>query len=273
MSSTNIKNISITCNTLNKDADNSYSPVLGLSNIDNFRAIALKSISFRNIFYNVESSDLKRKNNIFYFSLAGAPQQVVIPEGFYSINQLLTLLNTDISAILAGSGIIPLPTLDDLSYDSITGKVSITINGQGSATPFVLEGGTETQSVNNLLGQTTDYSLDTLTPTAYVFADLVSLGGIDRVHLVSSTLGQAVGITSTTNNTSNGKNISLIRVLTNNVEFGGLVEYISPDLDAERLLYNNAINISSLNLSLQDVNGNILDLKNSEMIVEFVGWL
>lgn len=271
MSSTNIKNISIICNPSNKNIDGSYSTNLGRSNIDDFVAIALKSVSFRNVFYNVEGTG-ERKNNIFYFSLGGAPQQVVVPAGFYSVNQLLTLLNTEIATILAGSGIIPLPTLDDLSYNSITSKISITINGQGTTTPFVLEGGTYKQSINYLLGQTTDYSIDTLTPTAYEFVNLVNMGGLDRVFLQSSTIGQNVGL-STTGVKGNGVALSLIRVLDVNEPFGNPIFYISPDLDAERLVYNSPINISNIDFSLTDENNNTLDLGETQLIVELVGYV
>jgi hypothetical protein len=85
-------------------------------------------------------------------------------------------------------------------------------------------------------------------------------------------VAQNGGVTSTATK-QNGMGLSLVRVLTINQGFGDLVEYLSPDLDAERLVYSNTISISSLDFALQDMNGNNLDLQNSELIIELTGYI
>ena len=40
-----------------------------------------------------------RKNNIFHFLLNGAPEVVVVPEGYYSISELLAIVKTGIELI------------------------------------------------------------------------------------------------------------------------------------------------------------------------------
>lgn len=270
MSSTNIKNISIICNPSNKNIDGSYSTNLGRSNIDDFVAIALKSVSFRNVFYNVEATGV-RKNNIFYMTLAGTPYEIEVGEGFYNVNQLIAVLSPLIQAVFDSSGIIPIPQLTSITYNSITAKVSMLVDGVGVATPLELTGANQ-PSINYLLGNTQNLSLDLLTPTEATFNGLVNMGGIDRVFLQSSTMGQNVGL-STTGVKGNGVALSLIRVLDVNEPFGNPVFYISPDLDAERLVYNSPINISNIDFSLTDENNNTLDLGETQLIVELVGYV
>lgn len=271
MSNTNIKNISIICNSNNKNIDGSYSANLGRSNVDDFVAIALKSVSFRNVFYNVVATGA-RKNNIFYMTLAGTPYEIEVSEGFYNVSELLNVLTPLIQAVFDGSSIIPIPQLTSFTYNSILSKVEILVDGVGVATPLTLTGGDNPTSINALLGNIENLDLDLLTPTESTFNGLVDLGGLDRVFLQSSTIGQNVGL-STTGLNGNGIALSLVRVLNVDEPFGAPLFYISPDLDAERLIYNSPINISNIDFSLTDENNNILDLGNTDLIIELIGYV
>lgn len=274
MSSTNIKDLSIICDRSNKNSDFSYKINFGNLGFDSFNAISIKSVSFRNLQYNVIGAGNSRQNNTFYFDLAASNETIVVPPGYYSVYELTAYLQTEIEIILAASGIIPLPTLTSFDYSSITGKVSLLIDGNGSATNFELTGGTNTNSVNNLLGNSTDAVLNTLAPTIEEFDSFVNLQGDDRVHLVSSSIAPSGGITNASiNGTSvNGRNINLLRSIVVNAPFGELVEYTSNDLDAEQLLYTLPQNFSVLDISLEDVYGNKLDLGNSAMTIDILAW-
>ena len=273
MSSTNIKTISIICNPSNKTGNNSYKISLGNLGFDSFVRCSLKSCSFQNIQYNVIAEG-QRVNNTFYFMLGGGLEEIVVPAGFYNITNLLDYLRTEMAIIFAASGIIPLPTLTDLSYDSITGKVSITVDGGGVATQFDLTQALGRGSINELLGNSTYVIIDTLTPTAYEFADIINLQGDSRVHLVSSAIAQNSGITNLAVNPAkvNGRNLSLVRSIMVNEGFGNYVEYDSNDIDAEELVYTLPQNFSILDIALQDPYGNILDLGNSELTLELLTW-
>ena len=270
MATTNIKDIDIICDPSNKNSDGSYKINIQSLGVSNFIASSVKSISFRNLMYNVRSKGL-RINNIFYFNLNGGLEQVVLPEGFYSIYELLALVQSGIEAILLGSGIIPLPTLDVLDYNSISGKVFLTINGNGAGTPFELLGGTYPLSINNILGNTVDTTLDTLGATQYTFNSIINLQSEDRVHLVSTAIAQNCGACNTSAYKTS-RNISLLRAIPVNAGFGGLVVYESNDIDAEALRYSLTQNYSSMDIRLTDVYGETIDLQNSSMFVNILTW-
>lgn len=270
MSSTNVKVISVICDKNNKTEDNAYKVNLGNLGFNSFSVCSLKSCSFRNLLYNVRGSGV-RKNNIFHFSLDGTPEEIEVPEGFYSIYQLIDYLKTEIETILAGSGIIPLPTLTTLEYSSITGKVTILIDGNGAGTPFELTGGTNQDNINFLLGNNVDVSLDTLTPVAYVMDSIITLQADDRVHLVSNAISANGGITNKSRS-GQSRNLSLVRAIAVGDSFGNIVEYESQDLDAEALKYPLAQNFSELDFALQDIYGCNLDLGNSELTIELMAW-
>ena len=273
MASTNIKIITLICDASNKLSDNSYQVNLGNLGFDSFKICSLKSCSFRNLMYNVISTGNK-SNNFFYFTLNGVPKQVEVPEGFYSIYELLPVLRAGIFTILSTSGIIPLPTLTSFDYNTITGKVTILIDGNGAATPLTLEGALKPYSINKLLGNNIDVDLDLLTPQEYQFENIINLQAEDNVNLVSSAIALNGGITnlSSLTNVRNGRNLNLIRSIIVNAGFGGLVEYNSQDVDAEALQYTLAQNFSQIDIALQDPEGNNLDLGNSTLKVELLTW-
>ncbi|MHA2051888.1 MAG: hypothetical protein ACW986_19950 [Promethearchaeota archaeon] len=273
MSNTNIRNLSIICNKGNKNADNSYKINLGKLSYNSVKVASLKSVTFRNLQYNVIGSG-PRKNNIFHFLLNGAPEVVVVPEGYYSISELLAVVKTGIELIFASSGIVPLPFLTSITYDPITAKVSIVVDGQGVAIPVELQGKTFPESINLLLGNTEDITLDTLGATIYTFDSIINLEADDRVHLVSSAISQNSGLTSTgsNNNNKNGRSLSLVRALAVNSGFGGLCLFDSFDIDAEAIIYTLPQNYTELDISLQDIYGNILDLQNSTLTIELLTW-
>lgn len=268
-SQTNIKIISLICTPENKNATGSYKIALGsLSNFQ-FEAVSLKGCTFRNVQYNVRATGANI-NNTFYFDLDGTPETVIIPEGFYTIYELIAVVKLGIETILASSGIIPLPTLTSLEYNSISAKVEILVDGNGSATAFDLTGGTNEDSINFLMGNSIDVSLETLTPTLYTFDSLVNLQGQDVVHLICSNISQNAGIVG---NLKNGKNLSLVRVLPVSSPFGGLCIYDSSDIDGEAIRYNNPVNLTNIEISITDVFGNTLDLGNTTLTVELICWI
>jgi len=268
MSSSNIKILSLICKPKDKGGQGGYKLALGKNSTDTFYWLSLKSCTFRNIQYNVQSSG-PRKNNFFYFNLDGGEEKVNVPEGFYSIYELIDVVKTGIETILAASGIIPLPTLTSLDYNPISAKVSIVINGNGSATPFELLGGTYSASINSLLGNTIDNSLDTLAAVKYTFDSIVNLQHDDRIHLVSSSMAQSIGLTSTGRN---GRTIALLRAIPVDKPFGEIVTYESSDIDGERVYFPNGLNLSTVDIALQDTDGNVLDLGNTVMTVEIIAW-
>lgn len=249
---------------------------LSLSRISTLpvKAISIRTVTFRNLFYNVVNDGSSRTNNTFFFTLNGVLQEIEIEEGNYSVTQLLAELKTKIDSIFLSSGIVPAPVLDDFSYNSINAKVSMTVNGGGVATPFELTGGSFPQSINKLLGNTEDVILDTLTPTPYQFNTTVNVGGEDVANLISSHLANNNAFSSNVGESFlSGRISNSLAMMPVNKEFGFLVEYRSQDLDAESIAYNIPIDCSSIDLHLADNKGRPLPLQNSSLNVEMFIWV
>ena len=268
MSATNTYIASCCCNDTNRIGIGSYSVSLGRA--QPVQVCSLRSIVMRNVFYNVVSGG-PRKNNIFYFNLGGTDYEITFSEGFWDINSLLAQLTAELESVFSGSGIIPLPTLTALTYSSLNGKITLVVDGNGVATPFSLQGGTNQQSVNNLLGNTEDIDLDTLTPAPYTFDSLINLGGVDAIYIRSQRIAPTTGIASRRN--KEGANMTLVKVVANDAVFGGIIRYETPDIDAEAFIYDSAgMSPSTIDFTFEDREGNELDMSNSEAILEFQMW-
>ena len=71
----------------------------------------------------------------------------------------------------------------------------------------------------------------------------------------------------------NGRNVSLLRVIPVNQSFGNLITYNSNDIDGERMEYTkNYLSLSTIDISLQDIFGNILDLGQTQLTLEVQAW-
>ena len=274
VSTINSKLITISTDDVIPTGDGSYSVNVGKLSTETIRAISLRTATLRNIFYNVVSLGT-RKNNVFYFLLDGVEHVITIPAGFYSITELLAAISVQLINILAGSGIVPLPTLDELKYNSIPNKVEIIINGNGSATDFELSGEVAgTQSINYLLGNWDNVSLDTLTPTPYQFLNQVNLAGLDNVQLISQDLASSNGFNSNSGEKfPNGRTTDLVAVIPLNAPFGGLVTYRSRDIDSEAIVSSLPHDFTTLRFALTDSKGNYLYLDNSSLTLEFIAFL
>lgn len=268
MSATNTYIASCCCNDTNRVGIGSYRVSLGRA--QPVQVCSLRSIVMRNVFYNVVSEG-PRKNNTFHFNLGGVDYATELTQGFWDITTLLAQLQQQIESILSGSGIIPLPTLNAFNYNSLDAKITIVINGNGVATPFTLQGGTYRQSINDLLGNTEDIDLNTLTPAPYTFDSIINLGGVDAIYIKSQTIAPTTGIASRRN--KEGANMALVKVVANDAVFGGLIRYETPDIDAEAFVYDTSgMSPSNIDFTFEDREGRELDMSNSEVILEFQMW-
>ena len=272
MSLVNQKIVSLICTVDEQLPNKSYAISLGRMGVEGVRGLSLKSAVFPNNFYNVIENDLARKNNIFYFSLDGVPQQAEIPQGFYNISDLMTRLELEINNIIAVSGILPLPTLDIFVYSTLTKKVTISINGNGVNTEFTLQGLQNTQSINRLLGNSQDVTLTTdPLPDIYTFDSLINLQGETSVYLVSNTIANNGGISN--KGADDGRNVSLIRQIPVNAPFGGSILYMSFDTDADKIIYGSPVDLTDVQISVTDSSGNVLNLGVGKLQVELICYL
>lgn len=260
---TKVKTISLVCNSKNKTSDNKYKIPLSSMAKETVVACSLRSCTFRNNFYNVVSSIAKLKNNTFYYKLSGIPFSFDIPEGFYSILELLPLVQAGLDAELA-LRVPPVPTVV-LTYSNITGKVTIVFTDTGNGDTFELSGGENPDSINNLLGNNEDVLLTTAVP--YEFLDILDMGGVDAVLLCCSEIAKGSGMVNSDN--ENGRTIGLLKQINcAGSGFGELVNFENDDIDSTRITYPNGINLNDLTFSLESTTAVPLDLGGSDLHVE-----
>jgi|TARA_R110000782_G_scaffold116861_1_gene206922 hypothetical protein len=270
MSSTTTQTLSIVCDNSIKTSDNQYKLSIGNLASRSVQSITLKSCNFKNIFYNVISSNSKLKNNTFHSHLDGVEENFDIPEGFYNINELLDAVSVGISSFFLTQPIPP--TLVDLSYNSITGKVSIEVDDNGSAVIYEIRGLDKPNSINFLLGNTVNLALNSVSgsQTPSVFDSIVNLSGQQCVNLVCEQISKNSGAYASSSQLNGNLNNS-IRNIPVNAAFGNTIQYASFDTDADSLNYSPSINLSDLVFSIVDTATNtILDMSATTVCLELI---
>jgi len=260
------KHISLVCNNSNKIDDYKYKIPFSILSSEAVVGISLKSAVMRNLFYNVVSSNRPLKNNVFYFSIDATPYSFEIPEGFYSITDLLPLVIDGINSVLI-TRIGPIQTLE-MVYSPLTGKVTFTLTDNGNNDIFQLLGGSYPDSINALLGNAEDITVDALTPTPVIF-EIIDLGGVDAVNLVVNEIVKNNGFSNGAN--PNGEVLSLLTLINFcDTPFGSLVCYQSSNVDADIILFDKPQNLSNLTIAVQSLPGPNLDLGLSDLHIELV---
>ena len=261
------KTVTLVCNSSNKTADNKYVIPMDALSKEQVIGCSLKSIVYRNLFYNVVESGLL-KNNVFYFSLQGSEQSFSVPEGFYKIDDLIPIVLNGIQTI-TNLRIAPVQTID-LTYSALTGKVTLTVTENGNGDIFQLLGGTYMDSINIILGNSTDYTIATVlaTPVAYKFDSIIDLGGNDVSNLMINSIAGTSGLSNSSTNSSGRKN-GLLKMLSYvGSGFGQLVEYQNMNIRDTMILYDRPTNLSNLNIWLETSSGIILDNGVSDIHIE-----
>tara|TARA_R110000851_G_scaffold287098_2_gene441013 strand:- start:513 stop:1319 length:807 start_codon:yes stop_codon:yes gene_type:complete len=258
------KTLAIVCNRSNKLPDGRYKIPMGALASESVVGASVKSVVYRNLFYNVVADGLL-KNNVFYLALDAVQMQVVIPEGFYKISILLPLVISGIQNLL---NTFASPATISMVYSSLTGKVSCTYTAGGSPVVFSLPGGDFVDSVNLLLGNIKNLTFST--GVEQIFDSVIDLSGEDSCGLVIEEIGKGSGL-SNSNTSSFGSTSGLLTNL--NFEgstFGSLKSYINPNILETMLFYSSPVNLSALTIYLQTASGIILNLQSSDMHIEIL---
>lgn len=270
MSSTTTQTLSIVCDNSIKTSDNQYKLSIGNLASRSVHNITLKSCNFKNIFYNVISSNAKLKNNTFHAHLDGVEENFDIPEGFYNINELLDAVSAGITAFFLTQAVPS--TLLDLSYNSITGKITIEVDDNGSGDIYEIRGLGKPNSINFLLGNTVNLALNSVSgsQTPSVFDSIINLSGQQCVNLVCEQISKNSGAYASSDQLNGNLNNS-IRNIQINAAFGNTVQYQSFDTDADSLTYSPAINLSDLVFSIVDTATNTtLDMSATKICLELI---
>ena len=262
-----MKTLSVVCNPSNKQSDGKYVIPMSALSSESVIGASVKSVVFRNLFYNVVGSG-PLKNNVFHFTLDETPEEVIIPEGFYTIAQLLPIVQAGIQTLMDFRAPVVQTVL--MTYSLITLKVTIKVTDNGNLDIFGLSGGSFVDSINALLGNTVDVVLDTLFAVPYEMDQMMDLSGEDASQLVIEELSQSSGMYNSPTDQSGSTNGLMTLLSYRGAGFGELCDWQNPDPIGTMLLYDLAQDISNLNIYLQTASGATLDNQGADIHVELL---
>ena len=211
--------------------------------IEAINRIVIKSIDIPNVFYNISDSGynkLDEGNSTFSFTAGGTPGSITLPTGQYSISELITLLNNNIT--LQGFGFVA--TLNDL-----TDKLSFT-----TTTPFNFLSFEDGNNMAHVLGilQSSGEVL------AFNSQGFYNLGGVQEIYIASQKISDGSNMV-----VPDGRCIPVIAHVPLTVPFGFTEHYLTPHPELSDIEYPSIRAGSSLrtaDILITDKYGNILDL-------------
>ena len=214
--------------TFQTDLDTGY--------LSNIKAMAMKTLTFTNNEPNIRSS-----NNVFSYEIDGSPFTETLPEGYYTLQQTLDALITEIQAQLdiSSPGDVISMTISD-----ITSKVSIL--NTGAATMKYL--GSTADSLNIAIGNI----VDTAVIPAGTTYDMT--GFSDLIGLKSATCSIQSKSPKTILNKTDIKAIhtNSLGVVPCTVAFGSLQTYINPDLAASAITFDNSEDLTQIHFKIRN---------------------
>lgn len=228
------------------------------STLQQILKVSINNVTFYNNIYNIYN-DSRGQNNTYTYSFNSVPFQYTLPPGFYSIAQIINLLNADL--------VINTGTTASWSFNTTTNKVALTILGPNS---FQLNPGN-----NPPLGlMTTMGGLPFTASTIYGGGFPITLtgttfpllGGPTIVYLRSSALAPSNSIerAGTFANTLLSFPITAAPLALNVFE-------CKVDSLCE-ISYSLPRNLNQIDITLTDRDGNILDLHGGTLNIELRVW-
>lgn len=226
------------------NSNSDFSLSYDVKEIQNTIAIVVKHVSFPNVFYNVNAL-----NNVFAFFNGVTVKTVSLPIGQYNMSKFLT----DLNALLAADGLT-------ITQSTLTNKLTIT-NTSGSNVTVYFD---HLNSMYKLLGLSENANI--LNTSSYNLLNLPALQGIQHVYINSASLSKANNMVSP-NTVQVTSSVVMVPV---NVPFGQNVHYETQHEELDLINYDGVKDLSSIDIKLLDIEGNILDLNghNFTMILK-----
>jgi len=227
----------------------------------NIDRIMIKDIIVPNVFPNIRGENYgTSQNNIFRIqdSLGNLSTPIVVPEGQYVIstfgapppNDLLVALKAGIDPIIA-------PETVTITINPITQKLNFTFSG-GIGYDFAP---TSDSPLNNVLGIEGPTNAPSLSFNAQALTDL---GGYPMVYVHSKKLAESNGIDGDFGLISLAEAVSL-----SDAPFGSYAYRQNNDDELSTVIYDNPRNLSRIQITLRDNQGNKLDIGTHTMTIIF----
>jgi len=214
-------------------------------NLQGVTHIAVESLSVPNLQYNVTAT-----TNSFRIRIGGGlTQTCTIAEGQYDITTFMTAIQNKLDTL---SGVAEWT----ISQDTLTRKIKFTNSNQ---TFEIIQG---TSTMLETIGLDIDVSRSAVAEGLQwvIYADyLPDLGGVQMAYFHSDSLANS----STINGTFGAISV-LSYVSFNDTPFGGTATRYVTDLELGKIRFSQPRNLSVIQCKIRDVDGNLLDIGNSE---------
>jgi len=198
-------------------------------------SIVVKHASFPNVFYNINTT-----NNEFKYTVNASPiQTITVPEGQYTINDIMTYIEN-----VWGAGIDGTITQDPKTY-KITFASDYAIRLVESSMLKVL--GVPPEGV--------------LTSTPYTAPNVPQLQGVQQVFIKSSVLSKGTNFIDA--NTKQEQ--SIVIMIPNDVPWGSVKHYETTHDELDVINYESQNSLQEVDVQLVDGNGNELNLQGQDM--------
>ena len=196
-----------------------------------------------NLFSNINVDN----NRLDFREVAGLiDYQIFIPVGQYNISQLITVLTTEIDALITGSNV---PTI---TLNPVTNKLEISMSLVGLE---ILPASTISEVIGQKPGQI-------VLPTGLItyLPRVINLSGLPIVYIHSKALSSGHGIDA-----GSGITNCVVAIPMANTPYGAYTQLLPKDLAVSEIVYDTPRNITSLDIRLRDSQGKILDIENLHM--------
>lgn len=196
-------------------------------------SIVVKHVSFPNVFYNINTT-----NNEFIFSMAGGSNESkIVPEGQYTMSELIAYLNTELNGI----GI--------LTQNTTTSKLTITASGF----PFDLQ----ESSMLKVLG----FKPSSGNPSSHIAPNVPQLQGVQQVFIKSRVLSKGTNFIDA----NKKQEQSIVIMIPNDVPWGSIKHYETTHDELDVINYESQNSLQEVDVQLVDGNGNELNLQGQDM--------
>ena len=214
--------------------------------------IAVKSVSMVNAEYNIKAG-----HNTLIVNNGTTNFNLVVPEGQYDINQLITAITSALTTQYGGTNTIIL--------QSTTKKLFFT----STATPLRFVTDIKTSPLGFILGLGDDpfgYYPE-FVQTSFVAPFLTNLQGSNNYHISSATLGQGQGSLL-----KNNEKKPIILSVLNNVDFGDVLSYEVNEIKLNQRHFNRPTNIQDIDIKILDDDNEVVDLHgtNVEIVLQII---
>lgn len=231
-------------------------------NLQNIYRVSISTVSFFNNMYNIVNDGTGNNTTLTYTYLANPPHTFTLPPGFYSISQIIGLLNADLNTNTAGSA--------SFSFNSTTNLVSFTVLAGEEVTLntgpnpnnqlMVTLGGGPLALIPSIV--VAGGSNTTITATTFPL-----LSGPTQVYIRSAALAPANSVDS------QGRFTNTLLALNVTAPFLQLNQFeCKVDILCE-LTYPSPRDLSNIDIQLTDRDGNIIDLHGGTLNIELKVWL